>query len=535
MKKNNEMPVFPELTEAMIKECNNHFEPYVFYNFVNGVKKCWCTNCNEHYSLERIQKMMERDHYEAYGAAHNQTATCQKCGRYATYKNIGKARQRLNLAETKKIIFILPKNEKEVYFRAFFVKKDYYGKLTPELELSETSKYYLRPGKAKKWKCDYDHTYLGEKTNEFIFQECVGEPFARNNNMWGYSDNTYYFVNFNAINKTFLKYSQLNEFEDYIINTNKNYNTIDIPVIKYLCHYTKCPQIEMMMKLGFEDFVKDRIIYGKYNKRLVNWNAKNAADAFKMTSQEFKEFRESEPTVEAYKRYKELKKKGYNCSHSDIKKYICDFRYHIDGFIDLVKELKISPSQAYNYLIKKKDKQSIDQVLIFWKDYVSAAKSLKYDLDDEVVYMPKNLKKAHDDAIKNVKYIEDVKQAEKMKTLEPDRIKQYAFENEEFFIKVPDSMQEIIEEGKALKHCVGGYAARHAEGKKTILFLRKKSDPSTPLYTIEINDKVVMQAQGYKNCTPMTEKAKAFFEKWKAWVQAGSKKAKNKKTTEKVA
>ena len=60
-------------------------------------------------------------------------------------------------------------------------------------------------------------------------------------------------------------------------------------------------------------------------------------------------------------------------------------------------------------------------------------------------------------------------------------------------------MQEIISEGQALQHCVGGYAERHAEGKTTILFIRRKDNLDTPYYTLEIDDKTKHIKQYHRN------------------------------------
>ena len=56
-----------------------------------------------------------------------------------------------------------------------------------------------------------------------------------------------------------------------------------------------------------------------------------------------------------------------------------------------------------------------------------------------------------------------------------------------------------MEEGKALGHCVGGYAGRHMDGKTNIVFLRRADTPDKSLYTIEIDGAEVRQAYGAHN------------------------------------
>lgn len=73
----------------------------------------------------------------------------------------------------------------------------------------------------------------------------------------------------------------------------------------------------------------------------------------------------------------------------------------------------------------------------------------------------------------------------KMKKLDEKRKKVFEAEDEEFLIRLPLKLSEIIKEGSSLNHCVGGYVDRHANGDTTILFLRKKSDKDKSFYTIE--------------------------------------------------
>ena len=74
---------------------------------------------------------------------------------------------------------------------------------------------------------------------------------------------------------------------------------------------------------------------------------------------------------------------------------------------------------------------------------------------------------------------------EKMKKLDEKRKKVFEAEDDEFLIRLPVKLSEIIKEGSSLNHCVGGYVDRHATGDTTILFLREKSNKDKSFYTIE--------------------------------------------------
>jgi hypothetical protein len=68
---------------------------------------------------------------------------------------------------------------------------------------------------------------------------------------------------------------------------------------------------------------------------------------------------------------------------------------------------------------------------------------------------------------------------------------QLNYEDENYLIRLPVDGDEIQQEGLTLHHCVGGYVYNHESGATTIMFLRKKSEPDKPFYTIEVEIGVV--------------------------------------------
>lgn len=79
------------------------------------------------------------------------------------------------------------------------------------------------------------------------------------------------------------------------------------------------------------------------------------------------------------------------------------------------------------------------------------------------------------------------------------RIEMYERIGDEFEIIVPREPGDIINEGASLNHCVGGYLESVAHGYKTILFLRKVSNPDKSFYTIEVGDSRIVQIHGNHN------------------------------------
>lgn len=177
----------------------------------------------------------------------------------------------------------------------------------------------------------------------------------------------------------------------------------------------------------------------------------------------------------------------------------------------------VSLAKIYNY----SNSGNADRLLL-WRDYLNMANRLGYNLSDTSVSMPKNLNAAHDRVSNICKYHISEKLNKHLVTLNSERAK-LIFADENYTIVLPQSMQDIVNEGKALSHCVGGYAERHAKGILTILFIRKNDDLSTPFYTMEItSDYHIVQCRGYKNNlfgNPKPDEIIAFEEKYAAFLQ----------------
>lgn len=133
-----------------------------------------------------------------------------------------------------------------------------------------------------------------------------------------------------------------------------------------------------------------------------------------------------------------------------------------------------------------------------YRDYQNMLENLGIAFEGDFRIMPKNFKQAHDDAVKayndmkdEQKRIEFANQLEKLLGLE-QTIGNYTF-------VLPKELQDLKAEGKALSHCVGGYADRVARGETVILFVRQKEKVDNPLYTLEIKNGKIVQLRGKRN------------------------------------
>lgn len=101
--------------------------------------------------------------------------------------------------------------------------------------------------------------------------------------------------------------------------------------------------------------------------------------------------------------------------------------------------------------------------------------------------------------IANAQRFNNLKKDGKWEKFNKKRIEKYEKIGDEFEIIVPREPVDIINEGANLNHCVGGYLESVASEYKTILFLRKVSEPDKSFYTIEVGNSNIIQIHGNRN------------------------------------
>lgn len=207
---------------------------------------------------------------------------------------------------------------------------------------------------------------------------------------------------------------------------------------------------------------------------------------------------------------------------------------HVDrddiGFI----EDKMSIQQIVNYIKRQQVEsykgQSVGQVLNQWKDYIRMCTSLKKKLDDEMIYKPRELKRRHDEAVAEIQLRNAEIRADEYANRFPgaeDVLREikpkFEYENEEYKIVVPERLIEIVSEGNALHHCAGSsdrYFDRIVQRETYICFLRKRSEPDKPYYTIEVEPGgTIRQHRGYLDEEPEIELVKPFLKEWQKYIK----------------
>lgn len=451
---------------------------YLFIQRKDDIRVGYCTHCNKEYEVANLK--------------HNSETICEKCGSKCIVKQTRYGRK--NLVD--KVCFI------------------YYEKSTKDPEALVANGYYAER--------DYSKDYKNVETNfnrtaAYVFK--VGEKPRQviKNYSYYYGENwrvTSSIYSFNTGSLANHEYSICyRSIEEAVKNTPFQYSQWDqcigSDMLRFFELYTKHPLIESLIKVGMKGIIKSKL-QGSNMYGCINWKGKTIYRMLKIGKKDLRDIREAKLNITPMylKLYQTQLQEKLNLKPTEVK----ELERTIPSQFELEKLKKIlqycNIKKAYKYLIKQEELRFVNSyysLLSTWVDYIKDCKTLKLDLTKESVLFPKNLVLAHQNTIKQIRYKEDEALNKKITKRLQKLNKKYCYEYENLFIRPAVSSLELIEEGRALHHCVGGYADRYASAQTDILLVRKINKPNEPFFTIEVKGNRIVQVHGLRNCNPSGE------------------------------
>ena len=515
--------------KGQLAEANTLFKPYIFYKEGKHKRTLWTSCCgrSEVEWEEHRRTETEETFLISYGN-HNHVAICPFCGRKAKLKDVGRIRGRKTLEEHVPVVFVNEKNG-DLYAVGAWASKNYKGDLAEPPAYKITSFYHFS---LKKNEADTIRFYIYGNSEKLTLSgkydpqnHIVDEPFKE-----GIVRIPYNVIGIERIDESDFKYCGYKEYWK---------RPQHMLFMRYLAAYCIWPRnIEMLAKSGLSELIDFLIDGRKKNADLIKWGVDNPKDAFGLDGQEFKEFLQHK-NLDVLRLYKKFRKAEMRTSQEDCHKIENWLGRYAQDCTKLWIKYRIKPMHGLHYLKAQEHTAcygayfDIGQAAQLWIDYIKMCEYLKYDLTNGTVLLPKELELKHNEATVEQQRLleieEEKKDKEKMKIFKErfnEWSERYNFELDGLRVSVAPDRKSILQEGKALQHCVGGYASRHMDGKLTILFLRKVDEPDTPYITIEMQGNTMIQAHGLKNdCggIPPRTKHRYFFDTWLAWIRAGSK------------
>ena len=195
--------------------------------------------------------------------------------------------------------------------------------------------------------------------------------------------------------------------------------------------------------------------------------------------------------------YRIVKKNRHDKHYYPIDKL--ELIYKVQGLYDM-ELFEKKANKTVNYMVK----QNI--TISEYKHYKEQLNRYGLPLDNSNLY-PKDFRKAEDELIDLIVSLEakfDKDKTYMIKKLSsalremPD-IKDYIGGSSGLIVKVPETAEELVKEGKKLHNCLGTYVDRVARGETTIFFIRRIDEPDKPFYAMEYANGQVRQLYTYNN------------------------------------
>lgn len=475
---------------------------YLFTHRENGVRYGHCTHCHKDVVLELGRTYSAAD-VQNVNCKHKEIGFCPACKSPVQFRDMGRGRGRL--ADEEYVVFAERLRDSGVLVRAGFVCRDYRGEIRDvDTVFFEKYRIYYNTNVDVAWDRNYSY-YDGYGWHRMttIPEPSAGQPYYTSEQ--NYIHTSYYGFTDEIFKKTNLKYAQIET-----VMSDSRY----VEVCSYLDRFVKNPElVEKLVKEGFLVFASHQYCQAQINRR-----AKTVSAALGLNKKELRELKDKTDTSVKYAQIA----KAYGITPAQARKYAS---YGSTSIENVEKHLPFK--KAVKYLDKQEE--TIYTLCDYWRD----CEKLNLDLKREDILLPPDLAQAHQRTIdalaeaRRQKELEETREAQKkfekhLKKLERD----FAFESGNLLIRPARSHVELIDEGSALHHCVATYAKKHLSGQTVIFFIRKKSEPDKPFYTLEYDPKTesIIQCRGLCNCGK-TPEVEAFVEAWSGYIRNKKKKS----------
>lgn len=291
-----------------------------------------------------------------------------------------------------------------------------------------------------------------------------------------------FYLNEKEAIEAFGKYSG---WEDY----PKSYNSYNL--FEYLCRYRKEAGIEYLVKNGYSNFVKC--------VTALNTKGRNFKEIFgvdKKYADVLKKSVHPRTTLRAVKEHPWIEPE-------DVQK--------LENLLSASTERHLE-EKDYKYFLKN----NVSPYRIsFYEDYLRMAEKCGIPVNENRYKYPKDLQKAHDEVQDKYDIILNKKLDEGIEKV-ANQMQKYVWTSKKtgLCIVPAKSSEELIEESKQQHNCVRTYIKDVADGKTSIFFVRKTSDPNSSFVTLELKGKEIRQVYAERN-TNVDEKTEKFVLSWK--------------------
>ena len=498
----NKMSNVPQTPANPKRWADKHIMPhYLFYDYNNGRAKTQvrCTYC-EKFSVIKKPK-------------NNDVLHCPKCGQKVIAKAQGRRAAYHEDRETCQVVQKISPHELVV--RIYKLYWSYIkGKDTARKSAYEVMRIFVRSDDGKKvtiepyyYDSGYDsvtHWRRGYHPGALFGMECFISEETGEVYLPGLEK---------ALQGTTWEYCALRQFYER--------TAIPMQVSHYLKMYLRHPLlIERLTKVGFENIVADVVYRHGFSDALDEMQARTHR-ILRVEKQDVSVLQEQKvgmPLLKKYQAYVAIHLRGRAelfqwQLHNEVSEIPTDiFQYmtaekfmrYIDAQFPIYCEAR--PANGYR-------DPTMETLVITYMDYLHMCCRQTYNMKDKSVLFPKNCATAHDREAERIQKINDMQKNKAFGMAYAGFARKAVLSNEELQIVCPKRANDLVDEGKALHHCVGGYIDNVAEGRCLIVFVRRVEEPKKPYVTVEVRDGKIAQIHGDHNSKP-TEEVQKFIDLW---------------------
>ena len=457
-------PALPGDWERWVKKVGIT-ENFIFYQYDRkGAKTGYCTFCEKEVAVRNPR--------------HNKIGHCLRCRHEVTYKSVGKAG---TVVTGRDNMYLIQRCRDGVMVREFqgyrrYCKGDYRNPQCSSWEIRRVLyDSNAKPMHAYYWG-DYKHAEF-----RWIRTEACGPSW------YGDERGRVYGRTLPSLGAKELRRTGLVE----ALRDNK-----EIDPEKYLAVLQYVPQLEQLSKAHLPALAAECVSsYYSFSEAFKNPGSGSLLRLLGIDSQQLKRLQKNKAGRRFLKWLQYEKDTGKSLPDEAIA-WFCKEDILPDKLRFITDRMRIV--QVYNYMRRqmREGSMSSKELLATWSDYLSMACRLKMDTKDAIIYRARKLRQRHDELVElcgqkdhavrageilgKYPHIEDILQ---------EITDVYGYKGKDYAVIVPSRIEEIMEEGERLHHCVGSsdrYWERIERKESYVLFLRRTSYPHTPYYTLEI-------------------------------------------------
>lgn len=513
----------------------------IWYHRKGYYAQCMCAECGKIYAIRTKETgdPFEDDLAQIEVPARDRATKCRQCGTKAIFKPTGHTKYEHHFD---RICYGQKIDDEHFVFRIFYTTQSIRAGEETEYKCYEDERIFLEKGKKPS---RYDH--YAYYANNTWYQEGAWHKRSTGENWW-------YKVHprtYREIKKTgMFKYVPV---EERITNRYRD----ETWLMDYYIAAARYPDFEMIIKMGLTEYASRLVEKFPCNP---NPRGKKIEDRLRINKDRIKELIEAKGGIDTLRLFQLERQSGAHWSDEDIEtiktlmhntyghewktalKYISPVRIR-----NYMRKQRIWPNEKDNWQKSHEKRECRNE----YYDYLSMRAASGYDMTDEVVLFPKDLKRRHDEMVlEREKEKIDKRKKEvlerfpKIKTKYRRLSEKYSAAAGGYIIRPAKDAAEIVTEGRLLHHCVGGdnYLQKHNTGRSFILFLRPIKDKDIPYITVEIRDEEIIQWYGAYDKKPNQKLIDAWLEKYikelkkhEKMLKKGEKSSKTKQNVQKTA